>query len=117
MKDLTAITQKRSAISPNVSRLLKLCPYHSRIFGAGRLLRRLKSAQEAITYIRDVLVPRAKEGSITVIATRQIKSLSLPTDHENIVLYTGSLARGAQLGPETIGGQAIQRQLDRHFVG
>jgi hypothetical protein len=90
---------------------IEIVPYHSARFGAGRLIAKMPSAGQATSFVWEHLVPKAKAGAITLIATRQIKMLNLPENCKDIVVYKGPLARGAHLGPGTPGGDAISRRL------
>lgn len=89
---------------------LELVPYHSRCFGASSLPRLLPSANAMVEYVEDVLIPRAKKGDVTIVATRSRDNWKLP-EHENIVIYEGAETRAAHLTLDSRGGKAIARQL------
>jgi hypothetical protein len=86
---------------------VELVPYHSQRFGGSSLVDRMPSAQAALHYVKHTLVPKAREGRIKLIATRQIARWSLPKNCRHIIRYEGSLTRGAPLGPRTLGGAAM----------
>jgi hypothetical protein len=92
---------------------IELVPYHSARFSPSSARpTRLKSAELAREYVHQQLVPRARAGQLTIIVTRHAKSWGLPAaDH--IVTYTGQLARGALLTPDSQGGAAILDRLLR----
>ncbi|MDB5603028.1 MAG: hypothetical protein JWN71_5072 [Xanthobacteraceae bacterium] len=102
-KALRHLSQRMAAI--------ELVPYHSRSFGAHRLLKRMPSAVAAKTFVEGVLVPKVRKGKVTLIATRQIGTLELPPRVPSIVVYGPSQARGAHLGPDTLGGEAILQAI------
>jgi hypothetical protein len=104
LESLKLLSQRIAAI--------ELVPYHSKVFGARRLIRKMPSALAAQAYIRDVLVPKARDGNATLIAARQVATLELPPGVRNIVQYEPALARGAHLGPSTPGGEAILRAIE-----
>jgi hypothetical protein len=92
---------------------IELVPYHSLRFGSGRLLKKMPSAQTAIEYINNTLVPKAARGEITLIVTRKIKELKLRKG-SHIVAYTSGEARGAHLSAGSRGGKAILRAIRRN---
>jgi hypothetical protein len=102
-KALRHLSQRMAAI--------ELVPYHSRSFGAHRLLKRMPSAVAAKTFVEGVLVPKARKGKVTLIATRQVGTLELLPCVPGIVVYRPSQARGAHLGPDTLGGEAILQAI------
>lgn len=94
---------------------IDLFPYHSNQFRHHSLLGDLPSVQVARDYVRCELVPRAKNGEITIVVTRQRKNwgFTLREDNgENIVVYRGGEVLGAWMGPNTRGGLAIAQILE-----
>ncbi len=94
--------------------MVELVPYPSCKFGPESLAKNLSSAQAAMKYIHETVVPLAQTGKKTLIVTRQIKTWRISNQgHEkNIVIYNSSEARGAHLTRNTRGGQAILRRYD-----
>jgi len=91
---------------------LELVPYHSRIFKAHNLVKSLPSAQAARDYVRSELLPRALDGEVTLIATRQVDGWGLTAPSSGrFIRYEGGERRGASLSPNTSGGAAILAQL------
>ena len=96
--------------------ILQLSPYWSKkIIGRAH---KLPSADLAVKFVEETVVPRARDGKAIVIVTRCVKEWNrrqgLPQDlidAGRIVLYKGGEPRGAQLGPTTRGGQAILRHF------
>ncbi len=97
----------------NLSRRLahvELIPYHSPSFNAHKLIDHLPSVQAVRRFAADRLAGAARNGDITIIITRQRKAWRLPGQIPNLVAYEGGLTRGASLGPNTPGGQAILKR-------
>jgi hypothetical protein len=94
---------------------LQLVPYHSRGFSAGSLITKLPSTKVMIEYVKDQLVPSAKRGEKTLIVTRKAKEWGIEAAPPNIVVYGRNQARGAHLGPDSDGGQAILRQFQKEI--
>jgi hypothetical protein len=90
---------------------LELLPYHSKSFGAGSLLHSLPSTQAMLAFVREILVPKAKDGMAIIIATRSVKNWQLPK-HKNIIVYEASETRSAYLTLTSRGGKAIASHLD-----
>ena len=99
------------AVSQHIA-CIELIPYHC-VSGPNRKLERLPSAKAAYRYVRDELLPRARAGEITVIATRKIVNwgLSVSDESENVVVYSGGRERLASLSMNSAGGQAILKRL------
>lgn len=87
---------------------IELFPYRSRTFNAASLRSRLPSVREARDFVQRLL-PRAKNGEVTIIVSRGIKSIGID-DHE-LVNYDAKHARGASLSLATPGGRAIVNAL------
>ncbi|WP_152033488.1 hypothetical protein [Bradyrhizobium sp. DOA9] len=83
---------------------IEVFPYRSRTFGAGHLRSMLPSVRVAKEFVQS-LVPRARREEVTIVVSRGIKAIGLE-DHK-LANYDARLARGASLGPETLGGNAI----------
>ena len=90
--------------------VLELIPYHSKKFGAHRLISTLPSAQLMQDYVHDVLISRAHRGEALIIVTRLVKYWSLE-EHENIILYQGGETHRAHLTVNSRGGKAIAQHL------
>lgn len=92
---------------------LELLPYHSSRFGLPKgVLRDLPSVQLARSFAREVLLPRAKNGECLIIMARSAVRWGLKPGR-NILVYSGSEARAAFLTPQSRGGRAIVRFLER----
>lgn len=89
---------------------LQILPYHSKSFRPGAPLKKLPSFQVMFAYVRDVLIPKARGGKVTIIATRGIKYWRLP-DHGNIVAYQSYESRNASLSLKSRGGKAIAQHF------
>ena len=89
---------------------LELVPYHSFSFGAHKLIYELPSVKIMREFVSEQLVPEAKNGELTMIATRQQKAWGLPDGEKHIVIYKGGHTRGASLSPNSEGGKAILRR-------
>lgn len=105
----TTYQQAMSKFSKSLA-CLELIPYHSKLFGAGSLLNKLPSAKVMRNYVQDVLLPKAKDDKVIIIATRQVKMWQLP-EHKNIVTYEGSETHSAYLNLTSRGGNAIVKHL------
>jgi hypothetical protein len=93
--------------------IFELYPYHSTEFGIPpRVASQLKSAQLARAYAQEVLLPRARAGKTLLVATRKAPEWGL-AEEPGVIVYKGSEARGAHLGPSSRAGEAI---LD-HLLG
>ena len=97
--------------------IIQLSPYWSRNFIAGA--HRLPSADLAVKFVEETVVPRVRDGKAILIVTRRVKdwdrNQGLPrdlVDAGHIVLYEGSgEARAASLRPRSRGGKAILRHF------
>jgi hypothetical protein len=89
---------------------IEMVPYHSRTFGAGKIIKDLPSAQAAKSYVHETLLPKALQGEIKLIVTRKISYWGLPKHRRHVIQYEGGLTRGAPMGPETPGGKAVLAQ-------
>lgn len=79
---------------------LQLVPYHSRRFAVRGGAAELASSQAARRFARSFALEK------TVIVTRQVREWALE-DIPSVVNYPSAQARGASLGPGTMGGRAI----------
>ncbi len=97
--------------------IIELSPYWSRSFIAGA--HRLPSADLAVKFVEETVVPRVRDGEAVLIVTRRVKdwdrNQGLPrdlVDAGHIVLYEGSgEARAASLRPHSRGGKAILKHF------
>jgi len=90
---------------------IELIPYHSMSFKLrAQFSRQLASRSKVIEYVADVLVPRARNGEVVIVAARGGATWNLP-QHENIVVYEKSETRSAHLSLKSWGGKLIARQL------
>ena len=97
--------------------IIELSPYWSRNFIDGA--HRLPSADLAVKFVEETVVPRVRDGKAILIVTRRVKDWNrnqgLPrdlADAGHIVLYEGSgEARSASLRPRSRGGRAILRHF------
>jgi len=90
---------------------LELFPYPSSGFGSNSLLNKLPSVVLMQKYVRDLVIPKAKEGEAIIIVTRSIKNWNLPKC-KNITFYKVSEARSASLSlTSSCGGKAIGKHL------
>lgn len=91
---------------------IELIPYHSASSPPGAV-RKAPSAIEAQRFVKEVILPRARLGQVTVIVTRQAATWGLTASkgEPGIVVYDGGHARGASLSTNSAGGQAILRRL------
>ena len=97
--------------------VIELSPYWSRGFIDGA--HRLPSADLAVKFVEETVVPRVRDGEAVLIVTRRVKdwdrNQGLPrdlVDAGHIVLYEGSgEARAASLRPRSRGGKAILRHF------
>ncbi|MCX7353399.1 MAG: hypothetical protein NTY59_00935 [Alphaproteobacteria bacterium] len=93
---------------------IELVPYHSTSFAAHKLVEQgLPSSVAAQSFVKSSLFPRAAAGEVTIIATRRTRDWGLAAmrKRRGVVCYRGGLTRGASLGPKTLGGRAILKQL------
>jgi len=91
---------------------LELVPYHSTRYALpARMVKQLKSVELMRSYVREVVVPRARAGDALVIIGRAVASWGTFAKSKNIVTYSGSAARSAHLTPDSPGGKAILRFL------
>lgn len=95
---------------------LELIPYHSSSFHAHSLVKKhLPSVEMVKKFVRERLVPEAKEGKRTIIVTRQVREWGFPgiaKSKKNLILYDSGHARGASLSPVSEGGKAILRHYE-----
>lgn len=90
---------------------LELYPYHSQQFGLPTKIRNsLESARLMKSYVHEVLVPKARNGSATLIVTRHSREWNLPA-HKNIVIYSAAESRAAHLTLKSKGGRKITEFL------
>jgi len=109
-KHSMAYTEGLSWVSRQVA-AVELLPYHARTFHFNRKVPdTIPSVQDACSFVKDVLVPKARNGDLVLIVARAVKQWRLPR-HRSIIEYTSGEARGASLSLRTKGGKAIARQL------
>ncbi len=90
--------------------IIELIPYHSVSFRGHGLIKALPSSVAARNYVHGTLLPKAIAGQKTIILTRQETGWGLSETRDNIVIYKGGQTRGASLGKESLGGNAILRR-------
>ena len=105
----TTYQEAMSVLAKNLA-CLELLPYHSKSFGSGSLLKVLPSVKVMQSFVHDVLIPKAKDGKVIIIATRGVKNWQLPK-HKSIITYEGGETRSAHLSPSSRGGMAIANHL------
>ncbi|HJW87089.1 MAG: hypothetical protein HW390_894 [Candidatus Brocadiaceae bacterium] len=105
----TTYQEAMSILAKNLA-CLELLPYHSKSFGSGSSLKVLPSVKAMQNFVYEVLIPKAKDGKVTIIATRGVKNWQLPK-HENIIIYEGNETRSAHLSLTSRGGMAIANHL------
>jgi len=88
--------------------VLQMVPYHSASLKANWAFK-LPSAEKAREFAHEYVFPRAAAGEALAVILRNGKRWGAPARCRNIVSYKGPHARGASLGPETRGGEAILR--------
>lgn len=93
--------------------VLQMIPYHSAAFNADVLARELPSAQQARSYVHEVIVPKAKSGKALLIVARQVRNwgFSAADETNNIIVYTGGENLGAKVSSGSRGGKAIMDWL------
>lgn len=89
---------------------LQLVPYHSKKFRSKRVIQDLRSRSDVISYVQEVLKPKAQNGKALVVVARGAKFWGLATD-ENIIICSNAQARAVHLGLNTQAGKAIARRL------
>ena len=75
---------------------LELLPYHSKSFSSGSLPKVLPSAKVMQDFVHEIVIPRAKNDEVLIIATRGVQNWKLPI-HKNIITYKGGETRSAYL--------------------
>ena len=106
-----SLRQALQHISQHVA-CLEMVPYHSRSFSSLKV--ELESKKLVCQYVKEVLVPRTRQGNALLIATRQAAAWPLPQpSNPNIITYNAGQARGAHLTMNTAGGQAILERLQK----
>ncbi len=106
----TSFAQARRAIAQRIA-ALELVPYHSANFRVPpAVLTRLRSADLARAYVRDVLAPQAAAGQMLLVVARQDRVWQIAAG-ENVVVYSGAEARAAHLTPSSRGGSRILEML------
>ncbi|MGA2898257.1 MAG: hypothetical protein ABSE27_11780 [Acidobacteriaceae bacterium] len=93
---------------------VELVPYHSRTFGAQKLITKLPSVKMVKKFVHERLVPDAKAGKLTLIVMKKGSFWGLPMGQKGIVVYPPRQAQASSLGPESPGGRAI---LERYCIG
>jgi hypothetical protein len=87
---------------------IQLVPYHSPGFASHRLIDQLPSTEKARNLASEYLFPATIDGDKLVIITRRRKDWNPPrTKNPNLIIYQGAQNRGASLGVNTPGGEAI----------
>lgn len=111
---LTVIAQKKfggkylDALKSMSRRLacIELVPYHAPSFKAHGLIDKLPSTMAARAFAARAL-ESARSGEKTIIVTRQAAQWGITKTLPHVVVYEGGLTRGASMGVNTEGGQAI----------
>lgn len=86
---------------------IELFPYHSTTStNAITAARGLRSAQLAIEFVHNVVLPRVQQGKAIVIVTRKVRIWDLP-EHPRVIKYGRNEARAAHLSLKSPGGRAI----------
>lgn len=86
---------------------VEMVPYHSVAFGISeKIWKSLPSVRLARSYVREVLVPRARGRRILIVATRQVAGWDVAKS-DNVILYEGPETRAAHLTPRSRGGRSI----------
>ena len=91
--------------------VLQMVPYHSASFKDSWAYE-LPSAGKAKQFACEHVYRRTEAGEAIAIILRNGKQWDPQSRRRNLVPYTGALARGASLGPETPGGKAILEFLN-----
>jgi hypothetical protein len=105
-----SVQHARQAIAKRVA-ALELVPYHSESFGVpDPVLRKLRSVQLALDYVRTVLVPRAERGECQIVVTRKVADWGLG-ELPGVIRYASHHARSASLSADSEGGKAILAAL------
>ena len=91
--------------------VIQRSPYWSDNFVDG--VEKLPSTQLAKDYVKDQVVPRARDGEAILIVARRLNAWrdSLPADYKQISGITAKTNRYGWLTPNTAGGQAILRHF------
>lgn len=109
-----------SILSKNLA-MLELLPYHSKNFGLGNgLLGSLASVRLIRSYVKDVLLPKAYDGEITIIVMRKANMWGISNSSnssEHVIIYDASECRSAHLTIGSKGGDAIAKRLGLMNVG
>lgn len=88
-------------------------PYRCQDFGVARaLVRSQPSVEAARGYVHDVLVPRARNDEITIVAPRRAEDWGL-VDEANVVAYGRPERLAAHLTRRSRGGAAILDRIAR----
>jgi hypothetical protein len=104
-----AYQEAMSKLAKNLT-CLELIPYHSKSFGSAPLLNILPSVSVMLSFVHEILIPKAEDDKVVIIATRSVKNWRLP-EHENIITYEGGETRSAHLSLTSRGGVAIANRL------
>ncbi len=89
-------------------------PYHSPDLRLpARLTVQLASPKAVVSYVHEVIVPKAEHGDAVVIVARKSRSWGLDkfVGHKNFVFYEGAESRSVHLTPESPGGRAIMTRF------
>ncbi len=96
--------------------IIELSPYWSRSFIDGA--HKLPSANLAVKFVEESIVPRVRDGEAILVVTRRVKdwdrNQGLPSDlvaADHIVRYGPGESRSASLSPRSRGGKAILRHF------
>ena len=96
--------------------MVQLVPYHSTDFKLPqRIVKKLRSTRLSLSFVQDILVPRAQRGECLLVAARAQAKWQLP-NHENILNYTNPEARGAHFTPKSRGGAALLQFLQNVYM-
>ena len=102
--------EARKHLSQKVASI-ELVPYHSTSFrDPVGWTKKLESAKIARDFVNGYVLQRVRNNEAILIVTRQVREWNLP-EHENIVVYSNSEARGAHLSSKSRGGKAIIKRL------
>ena len=102
-----------SYVSQRIS-VLQYLPYHSRDYKLpSRIDSNLPSCQNAVSYVNELLLPRARQGEIGIVVARSAKKWGIENYEDGVVVYRGSEARSASLSLKNRGGGLMLDMLLR----
>jgi len=92
---------------------LQLVPYHSVSFGlTNRVISGLRSVRLASSFVKEVLLPRARSLQAVLVVVRQARQWDIQ-EGRGVIVYEGGESRAAYLTPRSRGGSAILKHLRR----